>query len=244
MNIQLINPARLLSKQTISLCSLLLLLSACHNSDNNTVITPPPVPVPVIYHYTVTVTNLTTAQPMSPVAVMLHNDGHFWTIGSAASVALEHLAEAGDNSMLLVDPLVLASQSEDGVLMPSATASISVSITDNQPHFLSLATMLVNTNDGFTGIDAVDISQLSVGDELTFMTDTYDAGTEKNSELQSTIPGPVAGGEGFNSERDDVDVVAMHGGIVSHDDGLSQSVLSAANKFDNPTLSVTITRVE
>ena len=85
---------------------------------------------------------------------------------------------------------------------------------------------------------------MAVGEIYSFNTSSYDAGTENNSELSTTIPGPAAGGEGFNADRDDVNVVAMHPGVVSKDDGLTNSVLSFSHRFDNPTLSVVITRVE
>ena len=104
--------------------------------------------------------------------------------------------------------------------------------------------MLVNTNDAFTGVTAKDISNLAVNESISLLTSSYDSGTEKNSELMATIPGPAAGGEGYNEMRDDVDYVAMHPGVVTKDDGLAQSVLTQDHRFDNPTLSITITRVE
>lgn len=230
---------------TLASVLVILLLSGCNNNNSKptTVMAPPtPTPPPIVYSYEIKVVNLTAAQPMSPVAVVLHNKGALWEIGQSASNALEMLAESGDNSVVLADPMVLAGKSGAGVLLPGASETISVSITDTQPMMLSLATMLVNTNDAFTGVNAMQLKDMVMGESMTLMTNTYDAGTEKNSELMATIPGPVAGGEGFNAERDDIDLVTMHAGIVSKDDGLSQSVLSAANRFDNPTLMVTITR--
>ena len=72
---------------------------------------------------------------------------------------------------------------------------------------LSAVTMLENTNDAFSGINAMNIMNLSVGESISMHLGSYDAGTEKNSEQKSTIPGPAAGGEGYNSNRDDVDFV-------------------------------------
>jgi hypothetical protein len=122
--------------------------------------------------------------------------------------------------------------------------TIKVTLTDTEPMMLSLATMLVNTNDAFSGVNALSLANLAVGESISMTTSSYDAGTEKNSEMMSTIPGPAAGGEGFNEMRDDVDFVAMHAGVVSVDDGLSTSVLTQAHRFDNPTLAVSITRTE
>lgn len=225
-----------------------ILLTGCGDNDDKVVMpeppAPPPAPAPVNYSYDVTVTNLTNAQPMSPVAVMLHTEGGVWQLGEMASVPLETLAESGDNSALLAESWVLANASGADVIMPGASETISVTLTDTMPTMLSVATMLVNTNDAFSGFNAMDITNLAVGESISVRTGSYDSGTEKNSELMATIPGPAAGGEGFNEARDDVDFVARHAGIVSMDDGLMQSVLTQAHRFDNPTLSITFTRTE
>jgi len=228
-----------------------LMLSACGGSSSSSKVMTPETPDPMsTYSYEVTVTNLTYAQPMSPLAVVLHNEGQLWSIGEMASVALENLAESGDNSAVLADSIVLAGQGGAGLLMPGMSDQVAVSYTftgdDNAPMMLSLATMLVNTNDAFTGVNALAINNLTVGESISFTTSSYDSGTEKNSELMATIPGPAGGGtgEGFNAERDDIDKVAMHNGIVSVDDGLMVSALTQAHRFDNPTLAVMVTRTE
>ena len=104
--------------------------------------------------------------------------------------------------------------------------------------------MMVNTNDGFTGLSALDVSSLAVGDSLIRTTVAYDAGTEANTEAAGTIPGPADGGEGFNEARDDVNFVARHPGVVTNEDGLSSSVLSPEHKFDNPLAKVVITSTQ
>jgi hypothetical protein len=202
------------------------------------------MPTPVTYSYEVMVTNLTNAQPVSPVAVVLHDEGNVWQLGEMASNALEVLAESGDNSGLLAESFVMASASGEDVIMPGASETVSVSITDMMPSKLSVVTMLVNTNDAFSGFNAMDIANLEVGESISLRTGSYDAGTEKNTESMASIPGPAAGGEGYNEARDDVDFVAMHPGVVSMDDGLMSSALTQAHRFDNPTLAITFTRTE
>ena len=228
-----------------------LMLSACGGSSSTSKVMPIEVPEPMItYSYQVTVTNLTYAQPMSPMAVLLHNEGQLWTIGEMASVPLENLAESGDNADVLAEPIVLSGQSGAGLLLPGMSEVVDVSYTftdiNNAPMMISLATMLVNTNDAFTGVNALAINNLAIGESISLTTSSYDSGTEKNSELMATIPGPAGGGsgEGFNAERDDIDKVAMHSGIVSVDDGLMMSALTQAHRFDNPTLAVMVTRME
>ncbi|QOL25254.1 spondin domain-containing protein [Thalassotalea sp. LPB0316] len=226
------------------LSSVLVLLSACSDSDNDLPTPPePPTPEPVIYSYQVTVTNLTYGQPMSPVAVVLHDEGNLFNLGESASEAIEMMAEGGDNSGLLETSVALVSATSDGILMPGASTTIELTIQDTMPVQLSLATMLVNTNDAFTGVNGQSIANLALDESISLLTSSYDAGTEANSEMMGTIPGPADGGEGFNAERDDIlDVVTMHSGVVSVDDGLSSSVLTEAHKFDNPTMRVVITR--
>lgn len=104
--------------------------------------------------------------------------------------------------------------------------------------------MLINTNDAFSGLDALDLSTFAVGDSCTASANVYDAVTEVNSEAMATMPGPADSGEGFNAIRIDTGYVAMHPGVVSSDDGLTHSVLTVQHKFDNPALRITVTRIE
>lgn len=224
-----------------------LVLAACGGSSNNDhtpVVEPPPPPAPVTYSYEVTVVNLTNGQPLSPVAVVLHQEGHLWTVGEPASEALELMAEGGDNSELLAMENVMASASGEAPVGPGHSDTVTVSIDDVPDASLSVATMLVNTNDAFTGLDNIDLAELEVGASWSKMVMAYDAGTEANSEMQSTIPGPAAGGNGFDAARDDVDFVAMHPGVVTKDDGLAQSVLTSQHRFDNPVAKIIVTRMQ
>ncbi|MCP4273627.1 MAG: hypothetical protein GY781_17000, partial [Gammaproteobacteria bacterium] len=84
----------------------ILSLSACNHDDD--VIDPTPM---MDYSYEVTVTNLTHSQPLSPVAVVSHGDISLWQIGSSASVAIETMAESGDNSQILADTDIISGSS-------------------------------------------------------------------------------------------------------------------------------------
>ncbi len=230
---------------------MLTLLTGCpfdDDDDNDTpvVVMPPPAPTPdPEYTYEVTVENLTYAQPMSPVAAILHLENKLWEVGMAASNELEVLAEGGDNSGFIGQDVAIASSSSDGILMPGMTTTVTVTTTDMMANNITVATMLVNTNDAFSGLTGVDLSSLAVEESKSWTLGTYDAGTELNSEAAGTIPGPADGGTGYDEMRDDINnVVAMHSGVVSMDDGLTSSVLTQAHRFDNPTLKLTITRTQ
>jgi len=217
-------------------------LAACGDNDNGS--TEVISAVDSTLEYQVTVSNLTNAQPFSPLTVLLHDTGEVWSIGESASDALENLAESGDNSGLIASSFVLSSASNGAVLPYGQSATVTVS-TGSESNYLSLVTMLVNTNDAFSGLNKIDISQLAVNQSLQYSPGAYDAGTEANSEEAGTIPGPAdSGGEGYNVVRDDVDFVTMHSGVISSDDGLTDSVLSFQHKFDNPVMAVTITRTK
>ncbi len=233
------------------IASSVAVLTACGgggSGDRGTFGSAPPVATST---FEITVTNLTNAQPLSPLGVVAH-DGTFsvFGLGAAASAGLEVLAEGGDNGQFLSDAAVLPGvfNTAGGAAPIGPGGSETLSLTFNEATRTSLSmsvvTMLVNTNDAFTGINGVDLSALAVGEEIAMRSIAYDAGTEADSEGPGTIPGPADGGEGFNAARDDdFDRVSMHAGVVSAQDGLSTSVLTEQHRFDNPVAAITIVRV-
>ncbi len=216
-----------------------LTLVACGDGNNDSVTV---VATPV--EYQVTLSNLTNGQPISPPALILHNSSALWTIGSPASNALELLAESGDSSLLQSSSLVTSVAVSAVPVLPGETSTVTISHGD-LVSYLSFASMLGNSNDAFTGLNKIDLSSFAINDSVKYSTLAYDAGTEANTESAETVPGPAGGGEAYNPQRDDNNnFVAMHAGIISADDGLSSSVLTYQQKFDNPVMSVTITRIK
>lgn len=229
-----------------------MLLQACDSDNNTFVANPPPPPPPPMASFDVTVTNLTGAQPLSPIAVIAHQDGFsVFSIGAAASAGLEELAEGGDNTALLAEAtgnaLALATASGAAPIGPAGTETINIEVleSDLAGLALSLSTMLVNTNDAISGINGAAVDGMAVGDVIMLRGIAYDAGTEANTELAAEIPGPAGGGEGFNAARSDrVDHVTMHAGVISMDDGLATSSLTGQHRFDNPVTAIRIERIE
>ena len=219
----------------------LAVVAGCSDSNSSS------TPVPAIQTYEVTVTNLSSNQPFSPLAVVLHDTSYQgWSIGTSATNGLEQLSENGDNTQFLAEATnanVLAVVSGDGIVAPGTSGSVELEINASSDVQLTIATMLVNTNDAFTGNGGLDLSSLELEDELMVRLPIYDAGTERNNELAGTIPGPADGGEGFNSDRDDVDVVSRHPGVVSNIDGYSDSVLEQSHRFDSPIAQLVVRRV-
>ena len=222
---------------SVALCSSLL-LTACGGDDD-------------MATFELTVTNITSAQPFSPLtAIAAADEFQIFQLDEPASEALEQIAEGGDNSLLLAnaedDEQVFGTASGMGAVMPgmSETLTLSIPVEDLDNAYLSAVTMLVNTNDAITALHDIALSSLAVGDSQRIMTRAYDAGTEANSEAAGTIPGPADGGEGFNAERDDTGSVRVHPGVISMAGGKADSVLSAVHRFDNPVAMFSLTRIE
>ena len=238
-------------KTLLILCAALLLSACADNNNNNSsaAVAPPPAPAadPNLA-YEVSIVNLTAGQPFSPVAAIFHPDSvTVFSIGQPASVALEVMAEGGDNSQLLEAIDGAGEVSGGAPLGPGATETLSLELntSDASAMRLTVLTMLVNTNDAFTGVNSADVSALEVGQSMTLTGRSYDAGTEANSEAAGTMPGPADGGEGFNEARDDIaDQVTGHGGAVTADDGLSISTLSQLHRWDDPVARFSITRTQ
>jgi hypothetical protein len=232
------------------LLSAVAALFACSDNDNVATTTAPPPPPPAMASFNVTVQNLTNAQPLSPIAVIAHQSAYeMFTVGSAASVSLEEMAEGGDNTALLAeadaDVMVVATTSGGAAIGPAGRETVSIDLLDSDRVGLriSIATMLVNTNDAFTSLNTA-VDTMAVGDILTFNSVAYDAGTEADTEMATNIPGPAGGGTGFDAARNDqADRVVMHSGIVSQDDGLATSDLTEQHRFDNPVARISIERI-
>jgi hypothetical protein len=215
------------------------LLTACGSNDDASAVN--------MASYQITLTNLSNNQPLSPLAAILHNSSYkAWSIGDSSSEGLELLAEGGDNSGFLNNDAGTLISTESGAapVGPGASDSITILGDASSVMQLSFASMLVNTNDAFTGLTGLDVASLEVGEVSMHYLPVYDAGTEGNSELMGTIPGPTDSGEGFNAARDDVDKVSRHPGVVSQDDGYSESVLDQSHGFDSPIARLVITRLK
>ena len=239
--------------KTIWLMPLLLVmafaLTACSDDDDDDDDNDTP-PAPVTATYRVTVTNLTSNQPLSPPAVVLHTGAYQpWRNGAAATNGLEWLAESGDGSVFMDEArasvAVKNSAAFGNPVGPGGADSVSLTVNRDSDLRAAFATMLVNTNDAFTGMAEAPIGDLAVNETLTRYARAYDAGTEANTETAASIPGPAGGGEGYNAARDDIrDAVSVHPGVVTMDDGLVTSALDESHRFLNPVAMLTVTRTD
>jgi len=140
--------------------------------------------------YDVTIANLTTGQPLSPGVVLTHSKNlSLFEAGTAASDGIRFIAENGDPTTAAAELSGVVGVADlqttsapvgmvGGSAFPSSL-TLRIGARGNANH-LSLALMLICTNDGFTGLDGV---QLPGGfDPVSWDTPAYDAGTEVNTE--------------------------------------------------------------
>ncbi len=162
----------------------------------------------------VSITNLTRGQILSPVFVARHdrNAPRLYALGQPASDALAAMAEDADAAGLL-EQFVHDSVSEalvakliDGPIPPGQTVTFSFDVKDGK-QLLSLASMLVSTNDAFIGANALDLSK-----SHTVYLNAYDSGSEANSEDCQYIPGPPCGNH-VADEAPAEGFVHVHAGI-------------------------------
>ena len=207
------------------------------------------MPPAVMQEFEVMLTNLTTGAPaaggqiFSPPIFVTH--GHGFSIGAsgeAASAELTALAETGNNMPLAelamgsdaVGSVVAFPPPPDGVVLPGGSVSTMVTASSGMG-YLSLATMLVQTNDGIVLGNSLPLFDED-GNPRSFTMDliSYDAGTEENNELATHVPGPpFDGGERAPTE----DVITAHPGIAGTAD------VGAAFGWTEPTASVTVSPV-
>ena len=204
--------------------------------------------------YKVSISNLTNGQPMTPVAVVLHTSGYnAWTLGATASSGLEKLAEGGDTTDFISEAaanmnVLSTNVAGSAPFGPGSVETVNLTATYNSGLKLSLAAMLANTNDAYTGLTSVDIGALTVGDSMTMMSHVFDAGTEADTESAGTFPGPAntvdMDDKGYSSTRNDAhDFITVHPGVITKDDGLSASVLTEAHRWNGVAAKIVIERI-
>ncbi|MGH2923274.1 MAG: spondin domain-containing protein [Solirubrobacterales bacterium] len=193
--------------------------------------------------YEVTITNLTGGQPLTPPVAATHRGKHaIFDVGRPAGFGVKEIAENGNNAPLLTQlgaarKVAAFTEAGTGPLVPpgrpgSAMFGDRVKFTieaGRRANRLSFVTMLICTNDGFTGVDGV---KLPTGKKakVSKATRAYDAGTEINTEDYADIVPPCQPLIGHDAGENDPGtgasnpalaeggVIAHHGGILGIDD--------------------------
>lgn len=165
--------------------------------------------------YEVTITNITKAQIFTPIMVASHRSGaKLFQLGEPASHELEVLAESGNPGPLaekLMDEAGADVAVAEGVLLPGDSLTLHVK-ADGKHKYISVASMLIPTNDAIFAINAIPGPKGRHA--LNLRSPAYDAGTEDNDEMCVSIPGPpfLCEGEGV-SDGGGEGYVYIHSGI-------------------------------
>jgi len=215
---------------------------------------------PSVATYEVTITNLTSGQPLTPPVVAAHRQPlHVFEVGAAASFGVKEIAENGNNAPLLAalggeKHVSAVIETQTGPLVPAGTPgsamfadSVTFALTTDQgAKYLSFAAMLICTNDGFTGVDSLRLPQ-QVGDSVTVVTAGYDAGTEINTEDFVDIVPPCQGLIGVSSGEAGTGTsnpALAEGGVIRHHPNIQggSDLLPAVHGWTDPVAEVVITR--
>jgi hypothetical protein len=212
----------------------------------------------------VQITNLSNGIYFTPLLVAVHDrHTHLFEVGNEASANLQAMAEGGDIAGLISDVEVAGGTYEadpaEGLLAPgaSATARLTIHGYRHGRSHLSIVGMLLPTNDGFVGLDALRIPKWR--GNYTYFLNGYDAGTEANDEIINGagtpgapgIPADPGGNGGTGStgaEAPDPNQIQnpnvhIHRGVLGDTDlaGGISDVDSRVHRWLNPVARVVIT---
>ena len=204
--------------------------------------------------YHVTVKNLTSGgQWFTPPLVAVHRGSEdLFTVGKPASYGIQQIAENGNLAPML-ERLELSRHATsfavvEGVSGPVAPGeAVTVSLTaDPGSNFVSFASMLICTNDGFTGVDGAALPK-KVGEEISIYLGAFDAGTEINTEDFADIVPPCQVLGGVSSEDSGSgasDPALAEGGVIRPHPGIMDrsDLVSGIHGWADPVAMFTVRR--
>ena len=214
---------------------------------------PTEVEIPVSQMFEIKLTNLTTGEPGSggqvfshPIFVTHAAGINLAEVGQPASPALVALAENGDPSGLVLLATAAGANSMVSESMVPPGGSITVTVTaDAVNSSLSVGSMLVSTNDAIiaaTDVPLFDEAGMPVS--MSIDLNSYDAGSEDNTEMASDIPGPL----GLDAAADPPDSnarVPTEGGVIMPHPGIQGGAdVTEAFAWTEPTAMLMITPVD
>ena len=193
--------------------------------------------------YEVSITNLTRGQPLSPIFIATHlkDAGPLYTLGQPASAELAALAEDADtagvmaawnpeaNAMINETRLVTGAA---GPIRPGETVTATFTVSGTV-RYISLASMLVSTNDAFIGANGVELYDR----RMTLV--GYDAGSEANTEDCAYVPGPPCGSHVHDDTNEAEGFVHVHAGIHG-----GSGLDPAQHDWRNPVALLVIERID
>jgi hypothetical protein len=217
--------------------------------------------------YRVTIRNLTSGQPLSPPVVATHRgNDQLFEVGEPASVGVREIAENGNNgpirAFLEANPFGAISDfaESSAPLFPEGTPGgaeapnppefpdeVTLTVTaDRHARHLSVVTMLVCTNDGFTGVNSLELPRS--GRTVRVKTNGYDAHTEVNDEDLAHIVPPcqLIGVSSGEAGMDVSNPALAEGGVIAHHEGIKggSDLVPSVHGWKNPVAEIKVTAVD
>ncbi|CAN5123677.1 spondin domain-containing protein [soil metagenome] len=205
---------------------------------------------PPVATYEVTIENLTDGQPYTPPFVATHRAAtDIFTVGQSASFEIKEIAENGNLGPMLTllgsDKHVFDTTVAGGPLLFGGSVTLTVTAAKGA-NFLSFASMLICTNDGFTGVDSLRLPK-DVGEQVVVSSAAYDAGTEINTEDYADIVPPCQSIHGVDVEPGTgaSNPALAEGGVIHHHPGIrgGNDLTRMVHGWANPVAEVTVERV-
>lgn len=207
----------------------------------------------------VEIINLTRGSYFTPFLVAAHAESaSLFTTGEPASASIQAMAEGGDISALVADVeainATVVANPASGLLAPGQQTSATLN-TDDAPDNsrLSIVAMILPSNDGFMGLNAIDIP--TEPGRYVYSVNAYDSGTEGNDEvIGSGAPGepgypappPVlaasgSGGSGIAATAEGF--VHIHRNVLGDDNlsGGNSDIDNTVHRWLNPVVRVIVT---
>jgi hypothetical protein len=195
--------------------------------------------------YRVTIRNLMPApagggQVLSPALVVVHDRSFdLWSVGSTAEAAVVDVAEQAQTATGVaqyrsIGGVELAT-SEGSQIAGGQEYTFEITATGDA-RFLSLVSMLGNTNDAFTGLDAIHLT----GATKEYRVFAYDAGSEVNDQLRASIPGPCCNGM-TGAGTPESGTIQRHEGILANTGDLTPELWGWP--VNQPVAVITVERI-
>lgn len=174
---------------------------------------------------------------LSPFWFAAH-DGSFdlYNTGETASAGLEALAEDGDFAALSGEAAAADADAQTGAILgssgplaPGESATVQISVEGSSHGYVSLAAMILPSNDAFAAtaepVQLFNANGRFLGaQEIIFEgSDVLDAGTELNTEQDAAFLNQAAAGDGTGENG----VVSAHSGFLPEGSG---SILGGTNE--------------
>ncbi len=203
--------------------------------------------------YEVTITNTNPGQPFTPPLVVTHGEaGQLFAVGQEANEAIQEIAENGNLEPGLGLTGVTTVQGAETPIVPTGSPAagmfpdaVTFTVTAQPGEgLISWASMLICTNDGFTGVDGLALP--AEGETASAMVNAYDAGTETNTEAFADIVPPcqdlmgVSGDDGTGMSNPDL----AEGGTIEPHPGISgdADLVPDTHGWSDPVAEISVTR--